>query len=137
MSPLRTGKHDKKWVIDSYDAFLRDPFVCRKLRADGIIRFGPMPVSKAFLQYLKETRPERYLVVDEGDGWLEPTHLPATMIYCDPVSFCKDVLHLLLEVPDSCRGWGERWRTVNLASARCIRRFLQSGFWFEGQAMDG
>lgn len=135
LSSLRTGKHDKSWVIDSYDAFLRDPFVCRQMEADGIIRFGPMPVSKAFLKYLEAARPKHYLVIDEGDGWLEPTHLPATMLYCDPVSFCKDMLHLLVEKPDPFRGWGERWKAVNSVSGRCIRKFLQSEFWFEGQVM--
>src|SRR5699024_6106531 len=54
LSQIRSGNHNKENIIDGYDAFLRDETIREKLAPDFIIRFGAMPVSKAYLFYVQE-----------------------------------------------------------------------------------
>src|SRR5699024_8761175 len=49
LSQLRSGAHKKDNIIEGYDAFLRDQSIREILKPDFIIRFGAMPVSKAYL----------------------------------------------------------------------------------------
>src|SRR5699024_9155743 len=49
LSQVRSGNHFKDYVIEGYDAILRNETVRKQLKPDFIIRFGAMPVSKAYL----------------------------------------------------------------------------------------
>lgn len=49
LSQVRAGSHEKDHVIEAYDAFLRNKTIREQLEPDYIIRFGAMPVSKAYL----------------------------------------------------------------------------------------
>lgn len=91
LSGLRSGRHDKTWVLDGYDAFLRDESIQHDYVPDVIVRFGAMPVSKAFLLYVKKHPQCRQIVVDRG-GWREPTQLASDRIDADPVAFCEALL---------------------------------------------
>src|SRR5699024_9272296 len=49
VSQVRSGNHYKHYVIEVYDAILRNETVREQLKPDFIIRFGAMPVSKPYL----------------------------------------------------------------------------------------
>src|SRR5690606_32780932 len=90
LSQLRSGFHDHTWVLDAYDAFLRDEHVAKKFEPDVLIRFGAMPVSKALLRYIQHHPSCRQIIIDGDGGWMEPTLLAADMVYADPVRFCHE-----------------------------------------------
>jgi len=88
LSQMRSGEHGAACIIEAYDAFLRDGAIAEALKPELIVRFGAMPVSKPFLQYVERHRDARYLVVDTG-GWREPSLLAGEMVFADPVLFCR------------------------------------------------
>lgn len=129
LSQLRSGGRGAACVIEAYDAFLRDGATAEALKPELIVRFGAMPVSKPFLQYVERHRDARYLVVDTG-GWREPSLLAGEMVFADPVLFCR----LLADALDRTAGrtepgeraetgsfagrakdadWLETWRAIN------------------------
>jgi 2-succinyl-5-enolpyruvyl-6-hydroxy-3-cyclohexene-1-carboxylate synthase len=95
LSQLRSGEGAAA-VIDAYDAFLRDGRTAEALKPEAVLRFGAMPVSKAFQQYVERHRDCRHLVVDAG-GWREPTLSADEMVHADPVLFCRHLAAALDE----------------------------------------
>lgn len=95
LSQLRSGDHDGRYIIDAYDAFLRNDDAKQSLKPDVIIRFGAMPISKALTIFIKENRHARQLVIDSGAGWREPSMSASDMLYCDEALFCNKVSTLI------------------------------------------
>lgn len=98
LSQLRcTGDGVHPLVIDTYDAFLRDRATAQALAPEVVIRFGAMPVSKPFMQYLDLHR-GRYelLLVDEAAGELRDPNLAATTVLrADAKALCDQLAERL------------------------------------------
>ncbi|TCP29841.1 2-succinyl-5-enolpyruvyl-6-hydroxy-3-cyclohexene-1-carboxylate synthase [Scopulibacillus darangshiensis] len=133
LSQLRTGNHNKMPIIDCFDSFLRDTLITETFIPDGVIRIGAMPVSKPFLLYLNKIKPSRYIVIDEGEGWREPTQLATDMVYSDPIRLCKRLLNQLPPNPSAEPSWLTGWNKVNQAAKNEIKMFLEEKHWHEGQ----
>jgi 2-succinyl-5-enolpyruvyl-6-hydroxy-3-cyclohexene-1-carboxylate synthase len=73
LSQARCGKHNRANLIDSYDAFLRDPATVERLAPEVVLRFGAMPTSKPVLQYLQRYPDAQQILF--GDDWQDPTRL--------------------------------------------------------------
>lgn len=111
LSQLRTGEHNKGNIVETYDAFLRDNAIRKSLTPDFIIRFGAMPISKAFLFYMKENAHIPQFVVEPFVGIREPVGNSTNMVHVDPVLFCKQVEK---HVPHQSRSeWLETWIKMN------------------------
>ncbi|WP_042460801.1 2-succinyl-5-enolpyruvyl-6-hydroxy-3-cyclohexene-1-carboxylic-acid synthase [Neobacillus dielmonensis] len=93
LSQLRSGNHNQEYIIDSYDTFLRNADAKSFLQPDVILRFGPMPVSKALTIFIKENPDAEQYVVDGGGGWRDPALLSTEMIYCNETLFCEKMLN--------------------------------------------
>ena len=91
LSQLRAGDHSGKFIIDTYDTFLRNEDAKNDLKPDFIIRFGAMPVSKALTIFLKENHSAEQIVIDGGVGWRDPTMLSTEMVYCHETIFCEEI----------------------------------------------
>ncbi|WP_408007335.1 2-succinyl-5-enolpyruvyl-6-hydroxy-3-cyclohexene-1-carboxylic-acid synthase [Pseudalkalibacillus sp. A8] len=130
LSPLRAGDHPKKNIIENYDAFLKSEVV-REWKPDIIIRFGAMPVSKSFLQYVQKQKECTYWTIDEGEGWRDPTHSGGRMIYADPVNFSR----LMTSRIDGRSGtrWYKKWYEVNTIAVQEKVSYLQTDELFEGK----
>lgn len=111
LSQLRSGEHDGQYIIDAYDAFLRNEDAKAALKPEVIIRFGAMPISKALTIFIKENRNARQFVVDSGAGWREPTMSASDMFYCDEALFCKKIAETAALADKS--DYLNKWRTVN------------------------
>jgi 2-succinyl-5-enolpyruvyl-6-hydroxy-3-cyclohexene-1-carboxylate synthase len=111
LSQLRSGKHEFVHIIDSYDTFLRNEDAVSHLAPDVIIRFGAMPISKAFSLFMKKNEHVPQFVVDGGEGWRDPSLLTTNMVYCDEVEFCESLLPLLNENQDTM--FVEKWQQMN------------------------
>ncbi len=134
LSQLRCGSHLKEWIVDSYDAFLRNERVKNDLKPEVIIRFGAMPVSKAYLLYLKAHPETRQIIIDSDGGWREPTLLASDMLYTDPIQFCK-IISDCIEKRPCISEWGERWIELNELSRNYMQTHGQMDGLFEGQAV--
>lgn len=130
LSQLRSGVHDKTWVIDGYDAFLRDEQLVKSYVPEVIIRFGAMPVSKAFLLFIKKHPDCRQIIIDEG-GWREPTQLASDMIRVDPVACCRA---LTCEINHKKRNtWSKAWLRLNEATQKKVVEYSTADELSEGQ----
>ncbi|HWL11716.1 MAG TPA: 2-succinyl-5-enolpyruvyl-6-hydroxy-3-cyclohexene-1-carboxylic-acid synthase, partial [Ureibacillus sp.] len=67
LSNLRSNVPDdcEQYIISTYDALLKNAAFKQKVAADTVIRFGAQPVSKFLTNFLVETLPANYLVIDE------------------------------------------------------------------------
>lgn len=129
LSQLRSGSHGKRWIIDGYDAFLRDEDTANRLVPEVVLRFGAMPVSKALLLYLKKHPECRMVVVDDG-GWREPTQLASDIVMADPVWFCRE---LICEVNHKPREWAAAWLRTNEITQKQVQESGMSEMMSEGQ----
>ncbi|MCF6408900.1 2-succinyl-5-enolpyruvyl-6-hydroxy-3-cyclohexene-1-carboxylic-acid synthase [Pseudalkalibacillus salsuginis] len=130
LSPLRSGHHSKENIIENYDAFLKSEVV-REWKPDVIIRFGAMPVSKAYLQYVQKHKDCTYWTIDEGEGWRDPTHSGGRMIYADPGIFSRQ-LSSRIDGRSGTR-WFGKWREVNEIAVLEQGSFLRTDELFEGK----
>lgn len=112
LSQLRSGKHNKDMIIESYDAILRDKSIRKRLKPDYIIRFGAMPVSKMYLFFMNEHQSALQFVVEPYEGHRDPTAYQTQFIYADPATLCSDIV--------SCKGeetknklWLNEWQAMN------------------------
>ncbi len=132
LSQLRTGNHDKEWVMDTYDAMLREASLRDNMVPDVIIRMGPMPVSKPLLKYINQSKADHYILIDSGKEWLDPTHKLTEMVYADPVSALQQLLMANAISSDQQRNWGESWKKFNLKARNRIASELRVPEWYEG-----
>ncbi|WP_338449202.1 2-succinyl-5-enolpyruvyl-6-hydroxy-3-cyclohexene-1-carboxylic-acid synthase [Niallia oryzisoli] len=111
LSQLRSGVHNGKTIIDTYDGFLRNDLAKEALKPDLIIRFGSMPVSKALTIFMKENYEVQQLVIDGGIGWRDPALVSTEMVYCQETLFCKEMTMRMEAMPES--DYFEKWKNVN------------------------
>ncbi|WP_010097122.1 2-succinyl-5-enolpyruvyl-6-hydroxy-3-cyclohexene-1-carboxylic-acid synthase [Ornithinibacillus scapharcae] len=113
LSQLRSGPHSTKNIIEGYDAFLRGGKIRQSLKPDYIIRFGAMPVSKAFLFYVKENPDITQFVIEEETGYREPVGNSSEFIFTDPIAFCSGLVeannHFQMEETE----WLQQWKRLN------------------------
>jgi 2-succinyl-5-enolpyruvyl-6-hydroxy-3-cyclohexene-1-carboxylate synthase len=83
LSQLRAGQNGKANIIESYDAILKSSDVKALLQPDFIIRFGAMPVSKAYLQWIQQLNGTSHFIVETEAGHREPSGVGAAFIYAD------------------------------------------------------
>ncbi|MFF2590553.1 2-succinyl-5-enolpyruvyl-6-hydroxy-3-cyclohexene-1-carboxylic-acid synthase [Peribacillus butanolivorans] len=118
LSQLRSGKHDKDGIIDTYDTFLRVEAAKEAFRPDVVLRFGSMPVSKPLLLFMKKQKQAITLVIDGGAGWREPAGLATNMIYCEEKVFCQRVCEKIPKATE--KNWLGLWKTVNGATKNAL-----------------
>lgn len=119
LSQLRSGEHDGKNIIDTYDTFLRNVDAKNALRPEVILRFGAMPVSKALTIYLKENKQAEQWVIDGGNGWRDPSLLSTSMIYCGEVEFCKGIIEASV-AKQSSNKFLTNWQELNAFTKECL-----------------
>ncbi|RDW18737.1 2-succinyl-5-enolpyruvyl-6-hydroxy-3-cyclohexene-1-carboxylic-acid synthase [Oceanobacillus arenosus] len=112
LSQVRSGKHAKDNVIESYDAFLRNATIRKQLKPEFIIRFGAMPVSKSYLFYLKENKDVMQFAIENSAGYREPTGNNTEFIFADAVELCKDLFSHAPEM-DFNLAFLQTWKKMN------------------------
>jgi 2-succinyl-5-enolpyruvyl-6-hydroxy-3-cyclohexene-1-carboxylate synthase len=119
LSQLRSRAPEHSPLVDSYDAFLRNPDVRRSLKPELIIRFGAMPVSKALHFYLQEHGEVPQWVVDSGRGFRDPAYGGSEWIYCDESVFCEEMLKH--PAPFRTAGeWEGTWKSMNARAKKIM-----------------
>ncbi|WP_096270994.1 2-succinyl-5-enolpyruvyl-6-hydroxy-3-cyclohexene-1-carboxylic-acid synthase [Paucisalibacillus globulus] len=113
LSQIRTGAHSTENIIESYDAFLRGGKIRSTLKPDYILRFGAMPVSKAYLFYVKENPDVTQYVVESSAGYREPVGNPTEFIFADPISLCSGLLEFGAHLQREESEWLALWKKLN------------------------
>jgi 2-succinyl-5-enolpyruvyl-6-hydroxy-3-cyclohexene-1-carboxylate synthase len=125
LSQVRSGRHDRRLLVDAHDAVLRVPDFVEKHVPAVVLRFGAMPTSKPYRQWL-EAHPEITQFVVDPCGWSDPTSLAAEMLRSDPVVFARALTRRLEAGAGRGRNaFTERWvaagRRARHALDACLR----------------
>ncbi len=113
LSQLRAGEHDKRNIIENYDAILKSDRRKELLEPEYIIRFGAMPVSKPYLQWIqKHDSAIDHYVVDTYASYREPSGVATQFVWSDPGSFCQ-MIHSKLEADHIESEWLQHWQKMN------------------------
>ncbi|OQP01625.1 2-succinyl-5-enolpyruvyl-6-hydroxy-3-cyclohexene-1-carboxylic-acid synthase [Geobacillus sp. 44C] len=132
LSQLRSGTHAKEYIIDSYDAILKDETIAASLVPDVVIRFGAMPVSKPLFLLLKRYPSIKQIVVDGEGGWREPTLMASYMVYCDEVEFCRRLIDI--GTPKQSKSqWSTTWKMINDIAKSVLLEATMEEELFEGK----
>lgn len=97
-------------VIASYDAVFRTEEIRHALKADLIIRFGAMPISKMYRFYIEAHSDVAQYVVEAGQEVLEPTNNNSHYILADGEALCRDLLEISKAV--AMTDWLETWQNI-------------------------
>jgi 2-succinyl-5-enolpyruvyl-6-hydroxy-3-cyclohexene-1-carboxylate synthase len=87
-SQLRSGPHDRSYVVTAYDLLLRDEGFRATASPDLVLRFGEMPTSKPLRSWLAESGADQ-IVVDPLGDWNEPTRRAAALLRADPTELAS------------------------------------------------
>ncbi|CDQ39240.1 MULTISPECIES: 2-succinyl-5-enolpyruvyl-6-hydroxy-3-cyclohexene-1-carboxylic-acid synthase [Virgibacillus] len=135
LSQLRSGEHKKQHIIDGYDAFLRNETIREELKPDFIIRIGAMPVSKAYLFFVKQHMDALQIVIENERGFREPTGNKTEFIFANARAVCE----ALTEVDNHTqyrKEWLRKWQQMNAISKKHFSRHTENPIT-EGEAMRG
>ncbi len=151
LSQVRCGAHDRRNVIDGYDAFLRDAAVAERLAPELILRFGALPTSKPLMLYLQQHLHARQILIDSDGGWNDPARVAAEVIHANATLFCESLVSMMEEISpprrkdsfsdtsrlrgsnslverdaDTSAAWLETWREVNCLTRQAIAANLEA-----------
>lgn len=91
LSQLRCGAHERDLILTSYDAFLRLESFTTRFEPQLVLRFGAMPTAKPLLLYLNRYTSCPQVIINEQEGWEEPTQLASTLLHAGMLSVCEDL----------------------------------------------
>lgn len=119
LSGLRFGGHDRRLVVDAYDALLRDADFLARNQPDAVIQFGDPPVSKALGQFLAYRRRHAHVIVAEPGSWPDPFHIATDIARSETAEFCTRMLETI-GAARAASDWSDSW----LAASRVVRSTL-------------
>ncbi|OEH93143.1 2-succinyl-5-enolpyruvyl-6-hydroxy-3-cyclohexene-1-carboxylic-acid synthase [Bacillus solimangrovi] len=134
LSQLRSIARDEDHVIETYDAFLRDQEISNSLVPELVLRFGAMPVSKAYTLFIKNNPQIKQFIVDLDNDWREPTLMASHMIYADSKYFCEKVADSIQNTSGNDE-WLESWKKVNSVTRQTIEYYYTGDVLFEGNVI--
>lgn len=124
LSGLRSYGDTDDFVLDQYDAFLKNTEQLSKLEPEVIIRFGSMPVSKPLKNWMETLTHTRLFVVDPGAAWRDPIKAVTDMIHCDERFLIEALLN---EISESAPvGWLAEWQQTNSIASEVVREVMEN-----------
>lgn len=136
LSTLRFGELDRRYVLDSYDLFLRDAEARKDLSPEVVIRCGAVPTSKPLNQFLASAREALHLTIDPG-SLRDPFHLSQRHLQGTIARTASSLAALLDGMTMAFEpSWLPLWRSAQEATAGAIAAAI-SGIAepFEGRAI--
>jgi 2-succinyl-5-enolpyruvyl-6-hydroxy-3-cyclohexene-1-carboxylate synthase len=127
LSQVRCGPHDRRMVLDSYDALLRVDEFTRRYVPEIVIRFGALPTSKPLVRYLERQGAScRQVFVDGGGGWNDTALLRSQVLRADARIVCERLRDALSDraTPPEAVKWGQAWVRIGGVARDAIARHL-------------
>ena len=125
LSNLRNFDHPA--VMDSYDAFLADTQLADTLRADLIIQFGQMPISKRVLRWVAKSAAD-YFQVDPVADFRNPARTTTQLIQSQVKDFAQSIS---LEKMDT--SYLRAWQTAQELMRTQLNKVESEDLPFEGR----
>lgn len=121
LSGVRCGPHYGDLVLDSYDAFLRDPAFGERAAPDVVLRFGAAPTSKPLLQFLERNAACPQVLVTDA-GWTDPTLVAAAVLEADATACCRALTAALGGdvAADTKKKWLSMWQEADAATSAAL-----------------
>ena len=130
LSQVRRGSHDLSYVIDGYDAFLRDSKLVPDLVPDLVLRFGATPVSKPLQLYLESLTACRQLLIAPADDWHDPALVATDRVQADPFAFCEALIPHLGDIfrrgTGTVSAWCRKWRKLSSLARATLQEHLNA-----------
>ncbi|WP_416827785.1 2-succinyl-5-enolpyruvyl-6-hydroxy-3-cyclohexene-1-carboxylic-acid synthase [Ectobacillus polymachus] len=133
LSQLRCGSHDKTYIMDCYDTFLRNEEIAAEWKPDVIIRLGAMPVSKALSKFIGKQKDALHITVDEAGAWRDPVRMTNEMVYANETQFCKELAVKVNKKEES--DWMRLWKRMNDVSKKQLQEVDNYDGRFEGKVI--
>lgn len=124
LSHLRGNVPDdcNDFVIDQYDALLKNETFKRVVAPDTVIRFGAQPVSKSFLQFLTKVQPSIYLVVDEDPMFRDSLAITTHHIQAVIGNWLDDVQIATVNMDEA---YAQIWIEANCMATQHVKTYVQ------------
>ncbi len=127
LSQVRCGPHDRRYVIDGYDALLRVDGLATVCAPDLILRMGATPASKPLQQFLQEHARAYQVIVDDGGRWNDPARVATEFVAATPRVLCEALLAALAPWAGeaSASDWFVTWQRLNRRAREAIAGRLE------------
>jgi 2-succinyl-5-enolpyruvyl-6-hydroxy-3-cyclohexene-1-carboxylate synthase len=86
----RIDEECEDYLIDQYDALLKNERFSQSMIPDVVIRFGAQPVSKPLSLFLKAQPPETFIIIDENSIFRDSLGVVTHHIHSVPEVFWKE-----------------------------------------------
>ncbi|GEK35578.1 2-succinyl-5-enolpyruvyl-6-hydroxy-3-cyclohexene-1-carboxylic-acid synthase [Kurthia sibirica] len=111
------------FVIDHYDAILKNEQFKHRMAPQTVIRFGAQPVSKPLTLFLKAVRPEYFIVIDEDAIFRDPVGIVTMHIHA-PVDKWLTSFTSANEIFD--KDYCSKWLAANTIATTKITNYIAS-----------
>lgn len=125
LSGLRTGRHDRRFVIARGDQLARPgPWIDAHI-PEFVLRTGGMPTSRPIVELLSRVRPS-LIVLDGGAGWREAAFVPATFVHADAAATAEALAPILAATGNGPRDpdWAPAWMAADRAAGDAMAAWL-------------
>ncbi|HWI47393.1 MAG TPA: 2-succinyl-5-enolpyruvyl-6-hydroxy-3-cyclohexene-1-carboxylic-acid synthase [Rummeliibacillus sp.] len=110
------------YIIDQYDALLKNETFKTVAEFDTVIRFGAQPVSKPLMQFLTKIQPSTYLVVDEDPMFRDSLAITTHHIQATISRWLDDVT---ITTANTDQTYVQAWLEANQIATRHVEAYLQ------------
>ncbi|MDN4493758.1 2-succinyl-5-enolpyruvyl-6-hydroxy-3-cyclohexene-1-carboxylic-acid synthase [Ureibacillus aquaedulcis] len=124
LSNLRTNVPEDcgQYIVSTYDALLKSSIFKQQVAADTVIRFGAQPVSKFLTNFLTETLPTNYIVIDEDPMFRDSAAVSTHFIH---TAIGEWISELSIENTVFSEEYLLKWRTSEELAAKHIQSYQE------------
>lgn len=117
LSHMRTNIPDDclPYVVEQYDAILKNDAFKAHMQPQTVIRFGAQPVSKPLMQFLTAVKPANYIVIDEDPKFRDSLHVATHHI---EAAIGQWITTLDVQVTAEQQHYTILWQRANTIAAR-------------------
>lgn len=126
LSNLRN--HNSPFVMDSYDAFLANDDLKTDLKAESILLFGQMPVSKRLQQFIALNDDAEFIQVDPALAYRNPSLTTTIMVQSNVATFANSIQKVNQDF-----SYLEKWQKAQEKMRHQLEKVAQEENPFEGR----
>ncbi|MBQ0137794.1 MAG: 2-succinyl-5-enolpyruvyl-6-hydroxy-3-cyclohexene-1-carboxylic-acid synthase [Kurthia sp.] len=109
------------YIIENYDAILKNELFKQNMQPDSVIRFGSQPVSKPLTLFIKAVQPQALVTIDEDALFRDPLGMTTLHIQAD-------VSEWLLAVDCSNQqidqAYAKKWAEANAIATKHVKNYI-------------
>ncbi len=120
LSQLRSNVPEEcqDYLIDQYDALLKNEHFAQSMIPEVVIRFGAQPVSKPLTLFLKTYQPKTFIIVDENPVFRDSLGVVTHHIHSVPNVFWND------SYVSQASDYLKKWTQVNEMATNHVNQYI-------------